>query len=337
MLPVVLTSDSLSACLELSGEAQKRLHDRAAGVRNNRFGNRVFVRGVVEISNFCRENCGYCAMRRDHRKLNRFRLSADEIMEEVVPNIPEFVTDLNIQAGEDPIAVREIAIPLLKRLKQETPFGLSVCLGTLCEGDYAALRDAGAEYYIIKVETGNAEHYRSVEAPGSLEERLVAIRHLSATGWRVSSGFVLGLPGQTAEILEETMKLLGTLPLAGCSVSPFIPGENTRFPDCPASGLGEVLNMVAALRLLMPEGIIPAVSAMCLAGEGGYAGALKAGANLATVNLTPEKARPDYQIYRRQRHIMTGERVLSEIEQAGCEPSRISMRDWLALEGSVKV
>lgn len=332
MLPVVLPPDLLSACLELSGEKQKLLHHRAAEIRNARFGKTVFVRGVVEISNFCRENCGYCAMRRDHRELNRFRLNVDQIMEEVVPNIPDFVTDLNIQAGEDPIAVREIAIPLLKRLKRETSLGLSVCLGTLSESDYAALHEAGADYYIIKVETGNAGHYRSVEAPGSLDERIAAIRHLAATGWKVSSGFVLGLPGQTGAILDETVSLLSALPLAGCSVSPFVPGENTRFSSHPASGLGEVLNAVAELRLLMPEHIIPAVSAMSLAGEGGYAGALKAGANLATVNLTPEKARTDYRIYRRDRHIMTGERVLAEIEHAGCEPSRISMRDWLSVE-----
>ncbi len=329
MFPV-FPVDSFSAYLELTGDAQERLHRRAADVREARFGKTVFVRGVVEISNYCRENCGYCAMRRDHRGLRRFRLSVDEILEDVLPGIPEFVTDLNIQAGEDPVAVREIAIPLLERLRRETSLGLSVCLGTLRGRDYAALREAGADYYVIKVETGNAGHYREVGAPGSLEERIAAIRHLAETGWKVSSGFVLGLPGQTEAILKETVYLLQSLPLAGCSVSPFIPGENTRFSGHPAAGLPAVLNAVAGLRLLQPEGIIPAVSAMSLAGEGGYAGALKAGANLATINLTPEKARADYQIYRRDRHIMTCERVLSEIECAGCEPSRVSMRDWLA-------
>lgn len=331
-MATVFPADSFSACLEFSGDAQERLHHRAAEIRDARFGRKVFVRGVVEISNYCRENCGYCAMRRDHRGLNRFRLAVDEILEDVLPGIPDFVTDLNIQAGEDPVAVREIAIPLLEKLRRETSLGLSVCLGTLREDDYAALREAGADYYVIKVETGNAGHYQFVGAPGSLEERISAIRHLAATGWKVSSGFVLGLPGQTHEILGETVKLLGSLPLAGYSVSPFIPGENTRFSEHSAAGLPAVLNAVAGLRLFRPEGIIPAVSAMSLAGEGGYAGALKAGANLATINLTPEKARADYQIYRRDRHIMTCERVLSEIERAGCEPSRVSMRDWLAGE-----
>ena len=290
------------------------------------------MRGVVEISNFCRENCGYCAMRRDHRGLNRYRLTADDILNEVIPNLPDFITDLNLQAGEDPVAVREVAIPLLNSLKGSR-LGLSVCLGTLRDDDYAALREAGADYYVMKVETGNAAHYEAIEAPGSLMERVAAIRQLSAAGWMVSSGFVLGLPGQTDEILTETIGLLQSLPLAGCSVSPFVPGENTRFSDHPAVGLDATLNSVAGLRHLFPAHIIPAVSAMSLAGEGGYAGALRAGANLATINLTPERARTDYQIYRRDRAIMTSERVLREIGNAGCVPSPVGIRDWLVASG----
>jgi biotin synthase len=119
------------------------------------------------------------------------------------------------------------------------------------------------------------------------------------------------------------------LPLAGCSVSPFIPGENTRFAHQPAAALGPVLNAVAGMRLLMPSRIIPAVSAMNLTGDGGYAGALRAGANLATINLTPARVQPDYQIYSRDRPIMTAERVLHEIGQADCQPSKTSLRDWL--------
>jgi biotin synthase len=268
-------------------------------------------------------------MRRDNRGLNRYRLSAGELFDELMGSLPDCVTDINIQAGEDPVAVREIAIPLLEQLKNKTVLGLSVCLGTLQARDYSALQAAGAGYYVMKIETGNPEHYRFVQAPGALEERLESVRILAESGWMVSSGFVLGLPGQTPEILDETVALLESLPLAGCSVSPFIPGEDTPFSEGQAESLDRVLNAVAELRIRMPRRIIPAVSAMSLAGEGGYAGALRAGANLATVNLTPDRARADYQIYKRKRHIMTTGRILSEIEAAGCNPSSRSIRDWL--------
>lgn len=321
--------DSFSTGLSVTGLEQERLHRQAAEVRDAVFGKRVFVRAVVEISNFCRENCGYCAMRRDNRGLNRYRLSAGEIFDELMGSLPGCVTDINIQAGEDPVAVREIAIPLLDQLKSKTALGLSVCLGTLQARDYSALQAAGAGYYVMKIETGNPVHYRFVQAPGALEERLESIRLLAESGWMVSSGFVLGLPGQTGEILDETVALLETLPLAGCSVSPFIPGEDTPFSGHQAESLDRVLNAVAELRIRMPRRIIPAVSAMSLAGEGGYAGALRAGANLATVNLTPDRARTDYQIYKRERHIMTAGRILAEIEAAGCSPSPVSIHNWL--------
>jgi biotin synthase len=325
----VIAQDSFSTGLDVSGLEQEFLHRQAAEIRDSVFGRSVFVRAVVEVSNFCRENCGYCAMRRDNRSLNRYRVTAGEIFERLMASLPECVTDLNIQAGEDPLAVREIAIPLLEKLKKETGLGLSVCLGTLRDRDYSDLKAAGADYYVMKVETGNSSHYRQVGAPGSLDERVAAIRHLGEAGWKVSSGFVLGLPGQTSEILDETVALLECLPLAGCSVSPFIPGEDTPFSSHPAEATRRVLNAVAGLRHRMPRGIIPAVSAMSLAGDGGYSGALRAGANLATINLTPDRARADYQIYRKDRHIMTAERVLFEIDQAGCLPSSISIRDWL--------
>ena len=325
----VIARDSFSVGLDVSGPEQEALHERAAEVRDSVFGRTVFVRAVVEISNFCRENCGYCAMRRDNRGLNRFRLSSEELFKELMSTLPDCVTDLNIQAGEDPVAVRDIAVPLLEKLKKETGLGLSVCLGTLRGPDYADLQAAGADYYVIKVETGNPEHYRFVQSPGSLEERVASIRHLAETGWSVSSGFVLGLPGQTPEILDETVALLESLPLVGCSVSPFIPGEDTLFSSHPAETTARVLNAVAGLRQRMPRRIIPAVSAMSLAGDGGYSGALRAGANLATINLTPAGARADYQIYRKERPIMTAERILSEIEKAGCTPSAVSIRDWL--------
>lgn len=327
----MIDRDSFSSGLDISGPEQEDLHRRASDVRDRVFGRRVFVRAVVEISNFCRENCGYCAMRRDNRTLRRYRLTATEIFESLMSALPPCVTDINIQSGEDPVAVREVAIPLLEMLKAGTALGLSVCLGTLGKNDYRDLRAAGADYYVIKVETGNAGHYRLIQSPGSMEERLEAIDLLAKSGWMVSSGFVLGLPGQTPAIVDETVALLESLPLAGCSVSPYVPGEDTPFSGHPAESLDRVLNAVAELRLRMPQLIIPAVSAMSIAGENGYSGALRAGANLATINLTPDNARADYQIYKKDRHIMTAERVLKEIEGAGCVPSTVGIRDWLEM------
>jgi biotin synthase len=301
------------------------LEERAGALRDEVFGRQVFVRGVVEVSNFCRQNCDYCGMRRDNRNLSRFRLELESLRELVRRGLPEIVTDLNIQTGEDTVAVREIVLPLIETIKRETNLGISVCLGTLDHALYDELRQAGASYYIIKIETGNAEHYRQVHAPGTFERRLEAIRYLAATGWGVSSGFILGLPGQTPEMIDETLDLLGRLPLAGASVSPFIAGEQTPFAGQPTADFETTLSCLARLRLRNPSYVIPAVSAFNLVRADGYARALRAGANLATINLTPAANRDDYLLYKRSRHIMHEQRVRAAIAAAECSISAVSL------------
>lgn len=317
-------SDIVSSLLA-SGSRQHDLHEKAGDLRNQIFGNEVFIRGVVEVSNFCRQNCQYCGMRRDNRSLDRFRLDLDQLLELIIHHRPASMTDLNIQTGEDPVAVRELVIPLIEEVRRQTNLGVSVCLGTLPKKDYAALRKAGAEFYIIKLETGNEAHYQQMQAPGTLPQRLEAIRHLAATGWNVSSGFILGLPGQTREMIVETLELLRSLPLAGTSVSPFIGGEQTPLRHEPTGDLETTLNCVALMRLASPERVIPAVSAMTLVGNDGYRRAIAAGANLATINLTPSTVRSNYLLYKKDRIIMDEERILNAIAAAGCVPNQVGL------------
>ncbi len=315
--------------LEATGATQQLLHQQAAQVRDPIFGRKVFVRGVVEVSSYCRQNCNYCAMRRDNRELHRYRIAQDILLELLVNHRPASITDIDIQAGEDPVAVREIVVPLIRELRRRTDLGVTVCLGTLSHTEYDELRDSGADYYIVKIETGDPHHYLSVQAPGTLEQRLESIQYLAASGWHVSSGFILGLPGQTREQIRQTMKLLVDLPLAGGSVSPFIAGDHTPYADFPNGELELTLNCVALMRLAAPDWIIPAVSAMKMVGHEGYTRALNAGANLTTINLTPSSLRPDYPIYKRDRFIMDEELVLAAIDRAGGTPSAIGVSEYL--------
>ena len=317
--------------LTARGKRQERLHERAALTTSRVFGSRVFVRGVVEISNYCRENCTYCGMRRENRQLSRYRADLDQLAELLLQNRPASITDINIQAGEDPVAVREIALPLIRLLRRETNLGISVCLGTLRYDEYAELKAAGASIYIIKFEMANPRLYERMAAPGTLPERLDHIRHLAATGWNVSSGFIAGLPGETSRALLENFRLAAELPLAGCSVSPFIPGEETPLSGEPCGDIELTLNCMAALRLIRPDWVIPAVSALNLAEpDSGYRRGLRAGANLATINLTPADIRGDYLLYKRDRFIMTEERILSAIAAEGLAPSTQSLADHYA-------
>jgi biotin synthase len=314
--------------LALNGAEQLTFHERAAAATREVFGKKVFVRAVVEISNFCRENCAYCGMRRDNRSLARYRAKAEQIAGLLIEHRPASVTDVNIQAGEDPVAVREVVLPLIETLRRETSLGISVCLGTLPTELYAELQSAGASIFIMKFETGDAAQYEQLEAPGTLAERLRHVHLLAENNWKVSSGFIAGLPGQTTRDLLKNFELGRSLPLSGCSVSPFIPGEDTPLAKNPTGNPDWTMNCVSALRLMRPDWVIPAVSAFNLAAQDGYRRGLRAGANLVTINLTPTDVRADYVIYKRDRFIMTEERVLNTISAEGLAPSKQGLVDF---------
>jgi biotin synthase len=326
----VPAQDHFPAAADLTASCgmQSELHDQAAQITRTRFGRQVFVRAVVEVSNFCRENCAYCGMRRNNRALKRFRIRHEQLAELLIHHRPASVTDVNIQGGEDPVAVREIVVPLIQTLRRETSLGISVCLGTLAPELYAELQSAGASIYIIKFETGDATQYEKLKAPGTLNERLRHIRLLAENRWVVSSGFIVGLPGQTPRSLVRNLDLARALPVHGCSVSPFIPGEDTPLADQPVANADWTLNCMAALRLMKPDWVIPAVSALNLAERDGYRRGLRAGANLVTINLTPDGVRDDYVIYKRDRFIMTEERVLDAIAAESLTPSKRGLVDF---------
>jgi biotin synthase len=314
--------------LRTNGSVQHGLHERAAALAREHFGNKVFVRAVVEISNFCRENCHYCGMRRDNRSLARYRARFEELAELLIHHRPESATDINLQAGEDPIAIRDIAIPLIQTLRRETSLGVSVCLGTLNKALYQELRAAGASIYILKFETGSEGLYSALEAPGNFHERIEHIHTLAAADWKVSSGFICGLPGEGDPELLRNFQMAGQLPLAGCSVSPFIPGDETPLAASKAADINLTLNCMAALRIMRPELVIPAVSALNLADANGYRRGLRTGANLVTINLTPSPMRGDYLLYKRDRYIMTEARILEAIAAENLVPSTESLADY---------
>ena len=312
--------------LESQGTLQQELHETALATVRKTFGREIYVRGVVEVSNYCRENCHYCGMRRSNRGLDRYRAEGDTLLRMLLDERPRCITDINIQAGEDPVAVREVVIPLVRSLKKSTNLGVSVCLGTLSLELTRELQEAGASIYIIKFELANGDLYRDLEAPGTLEERTNHIRWLASEGWAISSGFIAGLPGQGIEAALDNFRLADSLPLVGCSVSPFIPGDATPLASSESASLDLSLNCMAALRIMRPDWVIPAVSALNLAGPGsGYQRGLLAGANLCTINLTPERLREDYLLYRKDRFIMNEERILNAIQSVGCHPSSASL------------
>jgi len=182
----------------------------------------------------------------------------------------------------------------------------------------------------MKFEVAPEAAYQRYEAPVTWEKRLTHIKRLAEQGWFVSSGFISGLPGHSESEYLENFKVALSLQLRGCSVSPFIPGESTPLANENMGDAELALNSMAALRLMRHEWIIPAVSALSIADErSGYVRGLNAGANLVTINLTPTQVRSDYLLYKRDRSIMTEERIFEALELGKLIPSPISQVDFL--------
>jgi biotin synthase len=227
---------------------------------------------------------------------------------------------LVLQGGEIPqtTALAARVIPEIRRLFDDRVEVL-LGLGIKTDADYRLLKDRGASSYIIKHETSNAALHQEIRGE-SLDGRLRAIRTLLSLGYRVGTGCIVGLPGQTVESLADDILLAESLGVHMCSASPFVPTKGTPFETAAPGSISRTLNVIAAMRLTNPRWLVPAVSALEQQSTGGQGAALRAGANVITVNFTPKRLRERYLIYGDTRHVVNAEYVRRQLSHAGLEP-----------------
>jgi biotin synthase len=308
--------------LSARGAAQRALFERARRVRNAHFGGRAVVRGVIEITNLCRVNCSYCPMRRDNTKDNNtFYLGMDEIIGAAREIRAHGIGVVFFQGGEVPQTTKLLAeaIPRVKDLfNGEVEVLLNI--GIKSRGEYALLRKAGADSAILKYETSDEDlHLRHREEP--LERRMDCIRTLQALGYRVGSGTIIGLPGQTLGSLADDVLLSQALGLDMSSSSPFQPAPGTPLVDASPGDFDTSLNTIAAMRVALPGALIPSVSALEALRPGGQLQGLNAGGNVLTINFTPKSQSKDYLIYGKNRYLVKARHVKSLLAEAGLESS----------------
>ena len=304
--------------LASTGSEQQALFERARAVRHKRCGDAVLLRGLVEISNYCQKKCDYCAMRAPNRNLDRYRLSADQILE-VVAEIKRH--NLNIaflQGGQDPHCDRilEDVIPVIKR---EIGLPVLLCLGERPKHVYQRFVELGADSFILKIEASNPELYRQViHAP--IESRMQCTKWIQEVGMKLGTGNIVGLPGQTMEHIVEDIFYAVSLRPDFVSSSPFIPNEATPYEEVGFGPINVTLNAMAIWRVMLGNPLIPTVSPLEKIQRGGQLMGLNAGANVMTINFTPTEWRDKYAIYSRERFVVTLDHAYQTIEQAGLQP-----------------
>ena len=278
--------------------AVEALMEEAVRVRDEVYGRRVFMRGLIEVSNHCRNNCLYCGIRRD-AACRRYRLSPEQIMDCCRVGHELGFRTFVLQGGEDAWFTDERVCQLVKAIKEAYPdCAVTLSLGERDYDSYARLREAGADRYLLRHETANRDHYgRLHPAEMSFDHRMQCLRDLRRLGYQVGAGFMVGSPYQTLDTLMEDLRFIADFRPEMVGIGPFIPAAGTPFEQEPAGSVELTLRLLAIIRLLHPQVLLPATTALGTLHPTGRERAIAAGANVVMPNLSPQDTRALYSIY----------------------------------------
>ena len=285
--------------LETEDETKlEELFKTANSIRNKKLQNSCCVHGIIEFSNFCRNDCAYCGIRNGNEKLQRYRMSIDEIVSAADYAVNKLgFKALMLQSGEDSFYTEEKLVEIVEKIRKRCGAIIFLSVGEIGKGAYKKLYAAGARGVLMRFETSNAELYARLHNGAKLDDRLRAIREVSEMGYVVATGSLVGLPNQTKEDLANDILLAKKLNAEMFSFGPFIPTENTPLEGKEKVPVEDVLKVLAVARLVSQDAKILITTALETIDENGARKGLLAGANSLMINVTPEKYRKLYRIY----------------------------------------
>ncbi|MBW7572241.1 [FeFe] hydrogenase H-cluster radical SAM maturase HydE [Caproiciproducens faecalis] len=288
-------------------ENSEYLFQLAQSVSKKYFGNRIYVRGLIEFTNYCRNDCYYCGIRRGNSRAQRYRLTKEEILSCCENGYELGFRTFVLQGGEDPFYTDEDIAGLVSSIKKSYPdCAVTLSIGEKSREAYQKYFEAGADRYLLRHETANAAHYGKLHPQNqTLQNRMECLWQLKEIGYQVGTGFMVGSPFQTVENLAEDLLFIRQLQPAMVGIGPYIPHHDTPFADQPAGSLELTLFLIGILRLMLPNALIPATTALGTIHPNGREKGILAGANVVMPNLSPVKVRKKYELY--DNKICTGE------------------------------
>ena len=295
-----LTGAEFAALIRGRDEALARELFRRADVRRREYyGADVYIRGLIEFTNYCKNDCLYCGIRRSNRNARRYRLSREEILACCREGYALGYRTFVLQGGEDPWYTPERVEELVRAVKAAHPdCALTLSVGEQPREVYQAWVDAGADRYLLRHETANDDHYRSLHpAEMSPENRKRCLWDLKDIGYQVGCGFMVGSPGQTPEYLAEDLLFIRALEPDMVGIGPFIPQHDTPLRYQPAGTLELTLFLLGLIRLMLPDVLLPATTALGTIHPRGRELGIQAGANVCMPNLSPAEVREKYALY----------------------------------------
>lgn len=263
------------------------------------FGNRIYIRGLIEFTNYCRNNCLYCGIRSGNLKASRYRLTRDEILDCCRTGYRAGFRTFVLQGGEDPYYTDDMLTDIVSAMHSGWPdCAITLSLGERSRESYQKLHDAGANRFLLRHETADPEHYALLHPESlSLENRTRCLRILKEIGYQTGSGFMVGSPYQTVENIADDLLFLSDLQPEMVGIGPFIPHADTPMAHFPPGDVNLTLLLLSLVRLMLPRALIPATTALGTRDPDGREKGILAGANVVMPNLSPPAVRRKYLLY----------------------------------------
>lgn len=280
------------------------LFERARRVQQENYGNKIYIRGLIEFTNYCKNDCYYCGIRKSNPHVTRYRLSEEEILSCCANGYQLGFRTFVLQGGEDGYYTDEKLCHLVKEIKKQFPdCAITLSVGEKSRTTYEQYYAAGADRYLLRHETYDAEHYRMLH-PQTLspKHRQKCLFDLKEIGYQTGSGFMVGSPGQTAEHLAKDMLFLKELHPHMIGIGPFISQKDTPFREETSGTLFQTLYLLGLLRLMIPQVLLPATTALASIASDGRKRGILAGANVVMPNLSPLENRKQYRLYDHKRY-----------------------------------
>lgn len=304
----ILSKEEFVALLSnITPELSAYLFDKASKTAQKYYGNKVYIRGLIEFTNYCKNDCYYCGIRSSNKKADRYRLSREEILSCCKQGYGLGFRTFVLQGGEDPYFTDEIITDTVSAIKSRYPnCAITLSIGEKEKESYQKYFDAGADRFLLRHETANSEHYSKLHPPQlSARHRQQCLYDLKEIGYQTGTGFMVGSPYQTKENLAEDLLFIKKLNPQMVGIGPFIPHKDTPFKDKPAGSVELCLFLLGLLRLMLPSVLLPSTTALGTADPFGREKGIKAGANVVMPNLSPVICRKKYSLY--DNKICTGE------------------------------
>ena len=295
-------------------EITEFLKKEAVKKRKEVYGNSVFIRGLIEISNICKKDCLYCGIRASNKDCERYRLAKDEILSCCDEGYSLGFRTFVMQGGEDGYFTDEILVEIIGEIKKKYPdCAVTLSLGERSYASYKKLFDAGADRYLLRHETADKEHYNKLHPNKmSYENRMECLKNLKELGFQTGCGFMVGSPYQTTHNLAKDLKFIEEFSPEMCGIGPFIPHKATEFKDYKAGDVELTCFLLSVIRLIKPTILLPATTALGSAEQGGREKGIMCGANVIMPNLSPHSVRKKYELYNNK--LISGNESAQEIE-----------------------